>query len=231
MLIWTQELYQKYLEELMRNREEEYRLFQEKIIASKSPILGVRTPILDKLAKKIGKTDIPSFLALVENKFFEETLVEGMVLASIKEKEVFLKAFKKYLPKIDSWATCDLCMARYKIIGKNKDYFYPSIQKWTLSKDTFTSRVGLVLLMDYYLDTHLEEIFSLIERMKATGYYALMAASWLLSVALVKDYDKTVSFLSRNTLNVFVHNKAIQKARESRRITKEQKEALLKLKR
>ena len=228
---WTIQKYQQYLAKLASYQEEAFCSFQKKLIPTKDPILGVRTPILQKFAKEIAKTDVISFLESVTDTYYEEKVIEGMVIATLRDQKLFAKYFDRFIPKVDNWATCDLCCARFKIIARYKEAFYPQIKELVQSKEEFKSRIGLVLLMNYYLDEDLSKIFSLIEQMKTNGYYAQMAASWLLSVAFVKQYNQTYTYLKENRLPKEIHNKAISKANDSYRLTPSQKQALKQIKR
>lgn len=228
---WTKQRYQEYLENLNSYKDENYKKFQQKLITTTYPIIGVRIPFLKKIAKKISKSDVISFLTLTTDSSYEEILIEGLVISELKDRDIFFKYFKDYILKIDNWAICDTVCANSKIVGKNQEYFFSEIQDLALSNHEFIARVGIVLLMNYYLNDYLIEVLELMNNIKKNDYYIEMGIAWLLSVALVKDYDKVLSYLKKNSLSKFVHNKTIQKARESFRISQEQKDELNQLKR
>ena len=125
-----------------------------------------------------------------------------------------------------------MTVSSMKIVKKNKDIFKDKIKEYLNSKEEFTVRVGIILLLDYYLEEeYLDEVFSLIDNIKREEYYINMAISWLISIALIKYKDKTLKYLKVCNLDDFTYNKALQKARESKRISKEDKKYYQKLKR
>lgn len=229
---WNDASYQEILIFLEEEQEEDYCLFQEKLIKTKDKIWGVRADKLRKKAREIAKRDIVSFLEIKEKTSFEEVLLEGFVLGYIKDTSLFWKYLKQYMKRVDNWASCDMACSSFKLLKKkeNREVLKPNIIKLLQSKAEFTIRIGVVLLMDYYMD-ELEEVLTYIDDINSNAYYVQMSIAWLVSVALVKDYNLTFEYLKRDNLDTFTHNKAIQKARESFRLTKEQKKELLSLKR
>lgn len=232
MAYWSKENYQQIISFLEEEQEEEYRLFQEKLIKTKDKIFGVRANKLRKKAKEIAKVDMISFLEYEDKSSFEEVLLEGIVLGMVKDPKTFWKYLQSYIKKVDNWATCDMACSSFQLLKKeeNKEFLKPKIIKLLSKKDEFTVRVGVVLLMDYYLD-EVGEILPLMDTIKQGAYYVQMAVAWLISVALVKNYNVTFHYLGQDNLDKFTHNKAIQKAKESFRLTKEEKEKLNVLKR
>ena len=143
--------------------------------------------------------------------------------------ETFIKSMQAFLPYIDNWAVCDVL--KPKSIKKHKQIFIDEIKSWISSKDTYTIRFGVVMLMTYYLDEdYQKDYLNYPLQVKSDEYYVNMAISWFYATALAKHYDEVVKILKDKKLSVWVHNKTIQKAIESYRITKEQKEELKKLK-
>ena len=152
-----------------------------------------------------------------------------MILSGIKDYNECLAGIQKFLPYIDNWAVCDVL--KPKSIKEHKQIFIDEIKNWILSKDTYTIRFGVVMLMTYYLDEdYQKEYLTYLLQVKSDEYYVNMAISWFYATALAKHYDEVVEILKDKKLSVWIHNKTIQKAIESYRITKEQKEELKKLK-
>lgn len=217
---------------LFRLRDEKYLEFNSKIVNTPSPMIGVRTPLLKQFAKNIYKEELLSFLDLLEGKYYEETLLEGFIIARIKDKEIFDSYFSNFLEKIDCWATCDMGLASMKQLGKDEKYFTLA-KKYIKSNKEFITRSGYIIMMYYFLDeNHINEVFDILSSAKESKYYYVnMAKAWLISVCYVKFKDKTLEFLLHSKLDTFTYNKAIQKIIESNRVDKIDKEYLKTLKR
>lgn len=220
------------IKKLKENKDLKYKEFNSKIISTKYPMIGVKTPILKNIAKEISKKDYKTFLQNKNTDYYETVLIEGFVISNIKDIKEALIYFDKFIKKIDNWAICDMTVSSMKIVKKNKDIFKDKIKEYLNSKEEFTVRVGIILLLDYYLEEeYLDEVFSLIDNIKREEYYINMAIAWLISIALIKYKDKTLKYLKVCNLDDFTYNKALQKARESKRISKEDKKYYQKLKR
>ncbi len=229
---WTKEKYKLFLKELNTNKDLKYKEFNQKIIITEYPMLGVRTPLLRKIAKEISKTDYKSFLKLVTTNTYEEILIEGFVISNIKDVDESITYFDKFIKKIDNWAICDLVVSGMKIVKNNKKLFFNKIKNYLQDKHEYTVRVGVILLLDFYIEKdYLKEVFKLIDNIKREEYYIKMAIAWLLSICLIKYKEETLIYLKNSSLDDFTYNKALQKARESTRVTKEEKEYYNSLKR
>lgn len=230
--VWTKEKYQLFLEELENSKDLKYKEFNQKIVMTNLPMLGIRTPILRKKAKEISKTDYKSFLKLVTTNTYEEVFIEGLVISYIKEIEETLLYFDKFIKKIDNWAICDMVISSMKIVKTNKELFLEKIKAYLKDNHEYTVRVGIILLLDYYVEEkYLKDIFDLVDNIKREEYYIKMAISWLLSICLIKYKKETLSYLKRCSLDDFTYNKTLQKARESLRVSKEDKDYYNSLKR
>ena len=143
---------------------------------------------------------------------------------------ILIKTFNKFLPYIDNWATCDQLSP--KVFKKNTDRLLDQIKIWVNSKETYTIRFGIGILMQYYLDYRFkDEYLKIVSDINSDEYYVNMMRAWFFATALTKQYDKTISFIENNTLDKWTHNKSIQKAIESRCISDERKEYLKSIKR
>lgn len=213
-------------EELQSAASPLLREFNRRIANTALPIYGVRVPYLRAMAKRIvkeGKAD--EFLEHAPIDYLEERLLYGFVLGMKKETpELFLVGLKKFLPLVENWAICDCCVSTFRIIEKNKEFFLPTVKSLLAEEEPFFCRVGVIILMDFYLEeSYLDFIFSEIEKIPSGRYYVDMGIAWLLSVCFVKYKEKTEVFLDNCSLSDFTYNKTLQKIVESNRVTKEEK--------
>ena len=221
-------------EELFKLKDLKYRDMQIKIIPNidSDTIIGVRTPELRKIAKRMLKEDYKTFLEDLPHKYFDENQLHAFIISGIKDYDECLDCFNKFLPYIDNWATCDQQSPKVFNKNVNKDKVLKEIKKWIKSKNTYTIRFGIGMLMRNYLDKDFKpEYLELVSNIKSKEYYVNMMIAWFFATALAKQYDSTISYIKENKLDIWVHNKTIQKAIESFRITPEHKEYLKSLKR
>lgn len=219
--------------DLFELQDEEYRKFHAKLMPNIEfdRIIGVRTPELRKYAKKVAKEPYAvEFLSELPHTYYEENNLHGALLNLLyKDVEELLRKIEEFLPYVDNWATCD--MMSPKLFKKNLPLVYESIKKWLKSNDTYTVRFAVVTLLGFYLDDAFKpEMLKLVADVKSEEYYINMAVAWYFSIALVKQYDATISYFTEPKLNTWTHNKAIQKAIESRRIDEDRKQYLRGLK-
>ena len=215
---WTEGSYLEFQKELLQLEDPTYKEFNFKIIFTNYEKIGIRVPLLKELAKKIGKEDAISFLKVVKNTYYEEVLLEGFVISTIKDIDTALPYFDSYIKKIDNWALCDCVISSMKIVKSNRKVFFRKIKQYLKSKKEYIVRVGLVLLLCYYIDDeYIDSIFSLCNHVKIDTYYVNMANAWLISECFLKYKKKTLDFLKENELNKFTQNKAISKIRDSYR--------------
>ena len=198
-------------------KDDEYRKFNEKIIKTNN-IIGVRLPILKKMAKEISKLDYLTFIKNNKHKNYEEIMLHGLVITYLKDYDVSIELFDDYINYIDSWATCDSVVLNYKIINKNLDKYFIKIKEYLKSCKPFIKRVGIVSLFYYLNDKYIDEVLEMINYIKDDEYYVKMAIAWLISICLIKYYDKTLIFLKNCNLDDWTYNKSLQKAIESYRI-------------
>jgi len=218
-------------EELFKLQDKKYQEMQFKIIPNidNSTIIGVRTPEIKKLAKEVLKGDYKSFLEELPHKYFDENQLHAFIISEIKDFNECINYINKFLPYVDNWATCDQLSP--KVFKKNTNKLIDEIKVWIKSKETYTIRFGVGCLMQYYLnDEFKEEYLELVSKIKSNEYYVNMMIAWYFATALAKQYDSTIKYIESNKLDTWVHNKTIQKAIESYRITDKQKEYLRSLK-
>ena len=221
----------KIEEELFKLQDLKYRDMQVKIIPNidSDTIIGVRTPELRKLAKQLLKEEYSDFLEELPHKYFDENQLHSFIISKMKSYDECIEYVNKFLPYVDNWATCDQLSP--KSFKWNTDKLLKEIKVWIKSKKTYTIRFGISMLMQYFLDSKFKvEYLELVSKIKSDEYYVNMMIAWYFATALAKQYDSTIPFIENKKLDIWVHNKTIQKAIESYRITPEQKEYLKKLK-
>ena len=210
-----------------------YRDFHSKLMPTVDPecVIGVRTPALRKLAKEYAKRpDAAGFLQILPHTYYEENNLHGFLLESIRDFEECLHAVDTFLPYVDNWATCD--MMSPKVFKKHLPELLPQIKVWMHSNRTYTVRYGIGMLMQHYLDGAFDEVYpKMVADIRSEEYYINMMIAWYFATALAKQYDAVIPYLEQNRLDTWVHNKTIQKAVESYRITAEQKTYLRTLRR
>lgn len=211
--------------------EEKYRDFQCKLIPNAKNILGVRVPILRKIAKDIAKGDWQTFLEDKNKESYEEIMLEGYVIGYAKmDIEKALKYLELFIPKIDNWAICDGSVSTFKFTSKNLSRVYEFINPYLKSEKEFEVRFAVIMLLSFYIvEEYIHEVLSIMEKIKNKAYYVQMAVAWTISVCYVKFPEKTEEFLLKNSLDDFTHNKSIQKIGESFRVENSDKIRLKKL--
>ena len=209
-----------------------YRDFHAKLMptVNKEKIIGVRTPALRVFAKKYGKTDeAKEYLQILPHQYYEENNLHGLLIEQIKDYDTCLEELERFLPYIDNWATCD--MLAVKVVKNHLDTFIDEVYRWMESDHAYTIRFGISMLMRYYLEDAFQmEYPEKVAQICSEEYYVNMMRAWYFATALAKQYDKILPFIEKQKLDVWTHNKTIQKAIESYRITPEQKEYLRGLK-
>lgn len=218
---------------LFENQDLGYKEFHQKLVPNLDPdtIIGVRVPALRKIAKDFSGTEKRAeFLKTLPHKYYEENNLHAFFIEQIADFDRCIAEINRFLTYIDNWATCD--SMRPKVFSKNKEKLLLEIDKWLKSEKTYTVRYGIEMLMVHFLDEdfsekHLEKVASI----KSDEYYVNMMLAWYFATALAKQWDKTVPYLYEHKLHPWVHNKTIQKAVESYRISAEQKKFLRNLRR
>ena len=219
----------KYLKE---NADLKYREMQKTIIPTADPdsIIGVRTPELRKMAKALAKRDdIDEFLSDLPHKSFDENQLHAFVLSEMKDYDACMEKLNAFLPYVDNWATCDQMSP--KIFKRHKDELLKQIKVWLKSKETYTIRFAIGMLMEHFLDADFDPAYpKMVSKIRSEEYYINMMIAWYFATALAKQYDAVLPYIEEKKLSDWTHNKAIQKSVESYRITDEQKAYLKTLK-
>lgn len=218
---------------LFELQDKEYAAFQSKLTPTVAPekFIGVRVPLARKLAKAyIKETESAEFLKILPHKYYDENMLHGLLISEIKNYDECISLVDKFLPYVDNWAVCDIMSP--KIFKKNKSRLIDKIKEWSSLSHTYTCRFGLEMLMSHYLDDDFKpEYLDIPASVKSDEYYVNMMIAWFFATALAKQWDCAICYIEQNRLDVWVHNKTIQKSCESYRITDEQKKYLKTLKR
>lgn len=218
--------------ELFKNQDEKYRDFQAKLLPTVNPqsVIGVRTPVLRAFAKNLYKeNDFSGFFDDLPHKYFDENQLHAFLISEIKDFDFCIDELNKFLPFVDNWATCDQMSP--KVFKNHKKELLEQIKIWILSEKTYTVRFAVGMLMQHFLDEDFSlEFPKMILKIRSEEYYVKMMVAWYFATALAKQYDAVLPFLENKSLEKWTHNKAIQKALESYRVSDEQKKYLRTLK-
>ena len=218
--------------ELFALQDEKYRAFQVKLFPTLDPetIIGVRTPDLRSYAKKLLKEEgISSFLSDLPHKYFDENQLHAFIVSEMKDYGRCIEEVSCFLPYVDNWATCDQMSP--KVFKKHLPELLECIREWIGSGKTYTIRFAVGMLLEHYLDDAFDLKYpEIVASIRSSEYYVNMMIAWYFATALAKQYEAILPFIESRKLDAWTHNKAIQKAIESYRITPEQKEYLKTLK-
>ena len=218
-------------EELFNLQDKKYKEFHSTLCPNTNNIIGVRVPKLRKLAKKIAKEDIETYLKNAKNDYYEEIMLQGMVIGYAKINfEQVTDSLTRFIPKINNWAVCDTTVASLKITQKHPKEMWEYLKPYIKSKKEFELRFAIVMLLDFYLtEEYIDEVLEILNKVKHEGYYVKMAVAWAISVAFVKYPEKTMKLLQNNVLDDFTYNKSLQKIIESYRVDEQTKQTIRKM--
>ena len=220
-------------ERLLSMQDEAYKEFHCKLMPTINPdtVIGVRVPMLRKLAKELyGTAEAEAFLSELPHKYYDENNLHAFLIAQIKDYNSCIAEVERFLPYINNWATCDGLSP--KIFKKHLPELLEHIKVWLASDETYTVRFAIGMLMQFYLDDAFDLQYSdMVAAVKSEEYYVNMMIAWYFATALSKQYDAVLPYLENHKLDIWTHNKTIQKAIESYRITDDQKKYLRGLKR
>lgn len=219
-------------ERLFAMQDEQYAAFQAKLTPGVPPesFIGVRVPVLRKFAKEFAKKDeVNDFVHQLPHKYYDENMLHSLLISQVKDYEECISLTDAFLPYVDNWAVCDIMSP--KVFAKHKSTLTEKIKTWISSQHTFTCRFGIETLMSHYLDKDFKaEYLEIPAAVRSEEYYVKMMIAWFFATALAKQWDATIPYIEEKRLAPWTHNKTIQKAIESYRITPEQKEQLRTLK-
>lgn len=224
--------------ELLSHQDKEYQKFHKSLGVGLNPnveVIGIKMNIIKDITKKLKKTyDLEFLLNNIDENYHEKILIKGSLIGYYKDLSYceLEKYIRYYVPKITDWSLCDSFCSNLKITKKYLKELFPLLKMYLNSENEFDVRFSLVMLLNYYLiDDYIDDIFKMINKVSLDKYYVKMANAWLISYCFIKYYDKTCLFYQKEiSIDKWTHNKGIQKAIESYRLTKEQKLELKKLK-
>jgi len=226
------EIQKKIQTRLFELQDLKYKDFNCKLIPTVDPdtVIGVRTPALRKLAQELSKDpEIGEYLKILPHEYYEENNLHGFLIERLTDYDTVIRMLEDFLPYVDNWATCDLMSP--KVFKKHLTELYGEIQRWLQSGRTYTVRFGIGMLMSFYLDDAFRpEILELVVSVRSEEYYVKMMIAWFFATALAKQYDAALPLIQDRRLEKWTHNKAIQKAIESFRVSEERKTYLRSLK-
>lgn len=219
----------KFIDTQLRGMmDADYAAFQRKLLPTVAPerIVGVRTPALRAMAKELWHSGMAeAFMALLPHTTFEENQLHAFAIAEICDFATCLSATERFLPHVDNWATCDQLLPR--CFGRHTAELLPAVERWLETDHEYTVRFGMGMLLKHYLDAHFEpRLLELVAQVRRDEYYIRMMQAWLFAEALVKQPIAALPYIEQQRLAPWIHNKAIQKATESRRIGAEMKQRL-----
>ena len=209
-------------------QDKQYAAFQSKLTPGVPPesFIGIRVPALRKFAKEFEVND---FVHQLPHKYYDENMLHSLLISQVKDYEECIRLTDAFLPYVDNWAVCDIMSP--KVFVKHKAALTEKIKIWSGSRQTFTCRFGIETLMTNYLDKDFKaEYLEIPASARSEEYYVKMMVAWFFATALAKQWDATIPYIEQKRLAPWTHNKTIQKAIESYRITPEQKEYLRTLK-
>ncbi len=219
--------------ELYENSDNAYKSFHSSLVPGISNILGVRVPKLREIAKKVAKNDYREFIENVNMQIYEELMIWGMLLGYINlPYEERKKELDQFIPHINNWAICDCSCATYKFMRELPGVWFSFVKGYLASTGEYEVRFAVVCLLDFFVnEDYIDQVLELLLQVHHKEYYARMAVAWAISVCYIKFPEKTEKLFEENLLDDFIHNKSIQKIRESYRVPKESKERLQKMRR
>ena len=221
---WTKTKYKEFIKLLKSMGEEKYKAFSLSLMPGEDKAFGVRIPALRKIAKSISKGDYKGFIFVCKDEYFEEIMIKGFVIGLIKNEDELLEETEKFIPLIRNWSLCDGFCSALKAADKNKNLFMPLIKNCLESKEEYTLRFAIVMLLDHYIDDeHIDFVLQAYENISSEYYYVKMAVAWGVSMCYIKYPEKTMALIEKGSLDTFTHNKSIQKICESLRVEKDVK--------
>ncbi|MGF6907218.1 DNA alkylation repair protein [Fusobacterium sp. PH5-44] len=228
---WNKQYYNEFIEHLKNHEDLNYKEFHLKILTKeqkerdKIRLIGIRTPILRKIATEISKGKWKEFLSIEKKGYYEETIIRGFIIGKIKNIEELIKYSKLFVKEIDNWAICDLFVGSSSVIRKNKEKYFNFIKTYENTENPWEMRFLLISLLSHYIEEdYLDYIFQITDKSELDHYYVKMGIAWLISIVYIKFPKQTKQYLKINNLSKWTNNKAIQKIRESLRVSLEEKE-------
>lgn len=219
-------------EKLFSLADEKYKKFHSSLCPGTNNIIGIRVPILRNLACEIAKEDWREYLKNAKDDYYEEVMLQGMVIGLAKmEFDERIKYVKEFIPKIDNWAVCDVVCSGFKFTKKNMKEIWELLKPYLDSNKEFEIRFAVVMLLDFYItEEYIKDVLEILNNIHHDGYYVKMAVAWAISICYIKFPKETMKLLEKSNLDTFTYNKALQKITESYRVSKQEKDKIRKMK-
>ena len=210
---------------LEQHAEPQYQAFTQKLVPNARHVLGVRMPLLHALAKEIAKDDWHSYLCVASSDTYEEIMLQGLVLTRLRQPlSQTWPYIEKWVLLVNNWAHCDSVAMNFSFAKKDKPLLWDLLQPYLKSNEEFLARFGVVVLLDNFInEEYIDRVLTVLETVEDNGYYTDMAVSWALSLCCAQFPLPTKAFLIKHILRRDVHNGAIIKVCQSRRVPDEQK--------
>ena len=230
---WNEQTYAKFVHYLKSIQDVKYKEFHSSLVLNSNyEMIGIRVPIMREIAKNIAKGDIAGFLRYAQNNYYEEVMIQGLVISHIRDENIFYDYFLKFISQIDNWAICDSFCSSIKIVRKYEEKYFPKALEMALNSHEFVSRVGLVIILNHFIsEENLNDIFDVLNKINSDKFYINMAEAWLICEMYIKHPKETENFLKKNNLNKFTQNKALSKIHDSYRVSDISKKRLSEYKR
>lgn len=229
---WTKRDYDDFLEYLNSKKDLKYRSFHKKLVPNLENFIGIRVPIIREIARDINRGNYKEFIKENRHVYYEEIMIHGLIIGYAKlDFNEKLDMFDKFLKYVDNWVVCDSVCSNLKDFKKNQSVGFEKIISYIHSSNKWINRVGLVLLLNHYInDDYIDKVLNISESINSRDYYVKMANAWLISTCAIKYPQKTYNKLINSKLDCWTFNKAISKINDSYRINKLDKEKFKKLK-
>lgn len=222
---WTKDDYVDLINYLKESSDERYKNFQQSLIPNVNNLLGVRMPLIQKIAREIVKGNWQEYISFIKKDYYEETMLHGLVIGNAKsDLNEILPFIIDFVPKINNWGICDSFCFSLKITTNYKKEMFDFINQYLYSNNEYDVRFGVVMLMTYYIEEeYIDTLLNIFNSIKHDGYYSKMSVAWALSICFIKQKEKTLDFLNNNSLNEFTYKKTLQKIIESKSVCAEDK--------
>lgn len=220
-------------QQLIELSEPDYQKFSSRLIPVVDNVLGVRLPLLRKLAREIVTSDWRSYLVESDETYFEEVMLKGMVIGYLKNQSIEerLNQIQFFISKINNWSVCDSFCSGLKFTKQHREEIWRFIQPYFHSTQEYEVRFAVVMALNYYLDeAYIDTVLEKIDQVKHQGYYVQMAVAWAISICFIKQEEKTLAYLEKHSLDDFTYQKALQKIIESNQVNIKTKERIKKMK-
>ncbi len=225
-IIWNKQTYQEFINYLYSLQNIKYKEFHKKLILDDN-LIGIPTPKLKEIAKKITKGDYKEFIKLNNKNLYEERLIYGLIISYLNDFNEVINELNKFIPYINNWAINDIVCSNLKIFKKNQTKGFSLINQYLKSNNGWSIRFGLVLLLNFYIDDkYIHKIIKICDNIKTDDYYVMMSNAWLLSICYIKYPDITYKYLCKKTLDKTTLNKTISKICDSKRVDNNYKKSL-----